>query len=202
MKITHSKLRRIIQEEISRVIEAADTDGDGTPDYRDSDSDNDGISDADEGVDDPAELLRRRDELHDTYGSDWYMLKSIDRGPGYLDDDVYERLISTRDESRDYREFFDKVARKFDRVTGRHMSDNEFGLQPSTARAVYDKRAGHSLRDVKDAWKEYTELSKLFRTDPSQSTGDRTGRKVSKTVHIPTGKVVSARVDRKGYRRR
>ena len=32
------------------VKEATDTDGDGTPDYRDTDSDNDGISDAEEGM--------------------------------------------------------------------------------------------------------------------------------------------------------
>jgi hypothetical protein len=48
MKIARGQLRRIIVEELDKVREAVDTDADGTPDYLDTDSDNDGISDSEE----------------------------------------------------------------------------------------------------------------------------------------------------------
>tara|TARA_Y100000310_G_scaffold156644_1_gene156039 strand:- start:31 stop:669 length:639 start_codon:yes stop_codon:yes gene_type:complete len=48
VKITKRQLRRIIAEELDKVREAVDTDTDGTPDYLDTDSDNDGISDSEE----------------------------------------------------------------------------------------------------------------------------------------------------------
>ena len=50
MRITARQLRQLIKGEIGKLREAADTDGDGTPDYRDLDSDNDGISDREEAT--------------------------------------------------------------------------------------------------------------------------------------------------------
>jgi len=51
VKITRKQLSQIISEELQRALEAVDTDGDGTPDYLDLDSDNDGISDEEESGD-------------------------------------------------------------------------------------------------------------------------------------------------------
>jgi len=54
MKIIRSQLRRLIKEEIHRVLEAVDTDGDGTPNYLDPDDDGDGVPTAQE-LRDPAD---------------------------------------------------------------------------------------------------------------------------------------------------
>ena len=73
MRITARQLRQLIKGEIGKLREAADTDGDGTPDYRDLDSDNDGISDREEGVPKVGALLL--DQVEDYI--DFYTLEKL-----------------------------------------------------------------------------------------------------------------------------
>ena len=73
MKLTARQLRQLIKEKISKLREAVDTDGDGTPDYRDLDSDNDGISDREEATPKASALLL---DWVDNY-IDFYTLENL-----------------------------------------------------------------------------------------------------------------------------
>lgn len=198
MKITRRQLRQIIKE-------AIDTDGDGTPDYRDTDSDNDGISDAEESMpsEDPRKMYERMTNLEKKYRSDWSLLKSIDYSKhAYLDDAAWEKLLALRDSTDDYGDFFNAVSRSFNRSTGRHEKTNEFYLMPSYARAVFDNRSGYPLSELKQAYEEFKELSPRFRSSDGTDMADSVyGRRRTNIIFIHNDgreEVISSRVNRKG----
>ena len=199
MKITKRQLRQIIREVI-------DTDNDGTPDYRDTDSDNDGISDAEEGKpsEDPAEMYARMKALYNKYASDWSQIKSLGFFPSArLEDDAWERLLSLRDDSKDYGKFFNAVGTSFNRMTGRHEVNNEFGIRHSSyIRSLFDKKTGYPLEELRQAYEEYEKLRPRFKSTVGTSQSDRAyGRKRTKVVFIRddgTEEVISSSTNRKG----
>tara|TARA_R100000900_G_scaffold110717_1_gene86060 strand:- start:149 stop:718 length:570 start_codon:yes stop_codon:yes gene_type:complete len=185
MKITKTQLKQIIKEEISRVLS--------------------------EELD-PLAKYERLIKLNKTYNSDWHLLKSIPLGRGQLDDDQYERLLVLRDSTPDYYEFSSAVGTDYDRSTGRHTSNNEFGLSASTARGIHGnptrdsegrdsliRTGGNPVADVKSAWEEYEELSQQFETvNASDATDARYGRRRKNVIYIPTGEVIKSSTNRKG----
>ena len=186
MKITKAQLKQIIKEEVERAM-------------RDDDQD-------------PLAKYERLIELNKTYNTDWHLLKSIPLGRGRLDDEQYERLLALKASMPNYSEFSSAVGTDYDRSTGRHVYNNEFGLSADQARSIHGmpqmdsegrrsvrNTGGNPLADVKSAWEEYTELSQQFETvNASDESDARYGRRRENVIYIPTGEVIKSSTNRRG----
>ena len=178
MKIKKSQLRRIILEEVQRLHET-------------------------QSGEDPRAMYDRMVSLEKKYASDWQKLKSIDYSKqGYLDDDAWERLLSLRDSTDNYGDFFNAVSRRFNRSTGRHEKTNEFHLMASYARAVFNNETGYPLAELKKAHEEFKKLKPRFRSSDGTDMSDSVyGRRRTNVVFVHddgSEEVISSKVNRRG----
>ena len=178
MKISKERLRQIIKEEMQRLAES-------------------------QASEDPRAMYDRMVSLEKKYRSDWGLLKSIDySSQAYLDDDAWERLLSLRDSTDSYGDFFNAVSRRFNRSTGRHEKTNEFYLMPSQAHAIFNNTNGYPLAELKKAYEEFKKLKPRFRSsDATDMTDNVYGRRRTNVVFVHddgSEEVISSRVNRRG----